>query len=172
MVDRISKSNVKDIFESYLRAAGNAGYDTSEWMLKITAGPMIISAAKGQTGTDGFEPLPGFSSTTLGITYRDVYAALMTATRTLQALIEDRPEKQAASLWLYQVQGRNGTHYVDLYYDEKRDGSHSMMAESAVFVGSKKQARSIAMYLNIAIRTSPIEPHRVDNNVRYLANGS
>lgn len=170
MADRITPTNVRGIFESYCRAAGNVGYDTGEWNLKIVVGPMIISAAKGQTGTAAFEPLPGFSSTTIGITCRDAYAALMTATRTLQALTEDRPEKQAASLWLYKVMGRNGTHYVDLYYDDKRDGSHSMLTESAVFVGSKKEAQSIAMYLNIAIRTSPVEPHRVDNNVRYLAN--
>lgn len=168
MADRITKTNVLGIFESYVRAAGNVGYDTAGWNIRINHSPLMVTVTKGQTGTDSVEPLPGFSSPTLGVSYKDAYAALMTATRTLQALAQDRPEKQAQSLWRYEVAGRNGHSYVDLCYDEKRDGSYSMLSESAVYVGTKNEARYIAMALNIALRTSPVEPHRVDKNVRYL----
>lgn len=166
--DRITKSNVRGIFESYCRAAANIGYDTSGWTLKIETGPLLISATKGPTGTDSVEPLPGFSSPSLGIRYADAYSALMTATRTLQALANDRPQTRTRSLYRYEVHGRNGTHFIDLYYDVKRDGSYSMLAESALEYGSAKRMRSLAMHMNVALHTDPTQPHRIDDNVRYL----
>ena len=168
-MNRITKTNVRGIFESYCRAAGNIGYDTTGWTLKITTGPLLINATKGPTGPDSMEPLPGFSSPSLGVRYADAYNALMTATRTLQALANDRPQTKTQSLYRYEVHGRNGTHFIDLYYDEKRDGSYTMLAESALEYGSEKRMRSLAMHMNIAMHIDPTQPHRVDKNVRYLA---
>lgn len=168
MADRITKTNVLGIFESYVRAAGNVGYDTAGWNIKIVTGPLMVSATKGQTGTDSVEPLPGFSSPTLGITYRDVYAALMTATRTLQALAQDRPAKSARTLYKYVVGGRYGTCYVDLYYDIDRDGSYKDMVDSALEEGSRKKMQRLADKFNGLLSADPLEPAYHDKNVRYL----
>ena len=164
---RTTKSNVIGIFQSYLRAAANIGYDVSEWNIKITTGPLIINASQGPTGPAAFTPLPGFASITLGITYKDVYAALMTATRTYQSMAVDRPGRSARPLYRYTVGGRYGTYYVDLYYDIDRNGKYTENSETCLFEGSRKKMEEIAKSLNAALRHDPIQPKHNDPLMRY-----
>lgn len=166
MSERIYKRNVIGIFGTYLDTAAQLGYDVSEWNLRITSSPMLISAARGGKGPAAFEALPGLTAN-LGVSYRTAYDAITTATRTLRAILDDRPQTSARGLYEYRVGGRYGTHYVDMYYDIKRDGSYIEMMESALFQGSNKEMQRIVNRLHAAMHTDPTESAHHDSGSTY-----
>lgn len=161
-MDRITKKNVLGMFDTYLRNAAELGYDVSNWRIRITTGPLLISAARGPFGPDAVEPLPGLS-VNVATSYRDAHTALSTAARTLRAIRDDRPQTSARGLYEYRVGGRYGTSYVDMYYDIKKDGSYIELMESALFEGSKKEMQRIVNRLHAAMHTDPTKPAHSDH---------
>lgn len=164
---RIGKANVEEIFISYERAARNIGYDTTGWNLRFTQAPVSVTAARGVTGTDSVEPVPGFTSTFIGGTYREAFDRLTVATRMLWSIAEDRPQTNTDGLYRYQVHGRYGTHHIDLYYDIQRDGSYTELREPSIEIGSRKKMQALAIKLNTALHTDPTKTVRSDDNIRY-----
>lgn len=167
-MSRTTKSQVQAMFKTYCRAAGNLGYDTSEWSLKITNEPLVINASKGPVGPDALEPLPGLVTTFIGMRYVAAHDVLATAALTMQAIANDRPQTKTRGLFRYEVHGRYGTHHIDLMYDINRDGSYTELYEPSIEVGSRKAMSTLAMKFNQALHADPTEPIRTDDNVRYL----
>ena len=166
MSERINKSDVLAIFETYIRSAQNVGYRTDGWNIKITTGPLSITAARGLNGTDAFESLPGLFRD-VATNYRDAYNAIKTAARLFQDIERDRPASNARPLFRFRVGGRYGRSYVDMYYDIKRDGSYSELSESALFDGSRKEMDRIARRLNGALSSDPTQASHSDPNQHY-----
>lgn len=161
MSDRYTARDVRGIFQTYMHNAAQLGYDVTEWNLKITTGPLLITARKGQTGPNAFEALPGLPLD-LPRSYRDAYNSISTASLTMHDLADNRPQAHARSLYQYRVGGRYNTHYIDMYYDEKRDGSYSQQIESAIEEGSRKRMQRLVNELNRALSTDPTKPAHHD----------
>ena len=167
MSERINKSDVLAIFETYIRSAQNVGYDTDGWNIKITTGPLSITAARGLNGPAAFESLPGLFRD-VATNYRDAYNAIKTAARLFQDIERDRPISNARPLFEFRTGGRYGTTYVDAYYDIDRDGTYKEQSEGALFDGmSYKAASRIVSRLNEALRMNPIQPKYGDPNQHY-----